>query len=88
MRYSAELIANAGAQLAALCIALDRQEIGHHGRSAVTEIEEDFGVPVISIVNLEQLCSYLNNKAEFASDLKKLQHYQQQYGIHSESNQP
>ncbi|MEL0082193.1 MAG: orotate phosphoribosyltransferase [Gammaproteobacteria bacterium] len=86
MRHSAELIATAGAQLAALCIALDRQEMGQQGRSAVVEIEQEFGVPVVSIVNLEQLCRYLGEKPEFASELKRLQDYQQQYGIHNESH--
>lgn len=81
MRYSAELITGAGAELAALCIALDRQEVGQNGQSAVVEIEQQFSVPVISVVNLEQLCAYLGSKPEFASELKKLEHYQQQYGI-------
>lgn len=80
MRHSAKLIAEAGANLAALCIALDRQELGQHGTSAVKEIEQDFGVPVISIINLTHLVSYLAGKAEFASQLKKLEDYQQQYG--------
>ncbi len=85
MRYSAELINQAGAKLSALCIALDRQEIGQQGRSAVAEIEQEFGVPVISIVNLDQLCNYLNDKPEFAPDLKKLEQYRQQYGIQNGS---
>lgn len=80
MRHSAKLIAEAGANLAALCIALDRQELGQHGTSAVKEIEQDFGVPVISIINLTHLVSYLAGKAEFASQLEKLEDYQQQYG--------
>jgi len=82
MRYSADLIAQAGAKLAALCIALDRQEVGQHGHSAVIEIEQEFGVPVISIVNLEQLCAYLGSKPEFAAELERLKHYRHQYGIH------
>jgi len=81
MRHSAELIAQAGAQLAALCIALDRQEVGQHGQSAVKEIEQYFGVPVISIVNLQQLCAYLDSKPKFATELKNLERYRQQYGI-------
>lgn len=80
MRHSAKLIAEAGANLAALCIALDRQELGQHGTSAVKEIEQDFGVPVISIINLTHLVSYLAGKTEFASQLEKLEDYQQQYG--------
>ncbi len=80
MRHSAKLIAEAGASLAALCIALDRQEMGQQGNSAVKEIEQDFGVPVISIINLAQLVSYLSGKPEFANQLKKLEDYQTQYG--------
>ncbi len=85
MRYSAELIASTGAQLGALCIALDRQEVGQNGRSAVTEIEQEFGVPVISIVNLQQRCAYLGSIPKFAPELKKLEDYQQQYGINGGS---
>ncbi len=85
MRYSAELIEQAGARLAALCIALDRQEVGQQGVSAVQEIEQLFAVPVVAVINLDQLCHYLSGRPEFANELRKMDDYRQRYGVNSGS---
>jgi len=53
------------AKPAGVIIALDRQEKGKGELSAIQEVERDYGIPVISIVKLEQVMSYVEQKEEF-----------------------
>ena len=59
IRESVDIIQAAGARLAGVIIALDRQERGQGDRSAIQEVEESLGVRVASIVTLEHLLEYL-----------------------------
>jgi orotate phosphoribosyltransferase len=65
VRESVDMIRAAGAEPAAVLIALDRMErSGKDGAlsasSAVQEVAREFGIPVISIANLDDLFSYLS----------------------------
>ncbi len=80
VRESAALIETAGACLAGVAISLDRQERGTGTRSAVQEIEEAFGVPVVSIAGLDTLIHYLEEKPDLAAHLEKVRAYQARYG--------
>jgi orotate phosphoribosyltransferase len=62
-------------------IALDRQERGKGERSAIQEVESDYGLPVSAIVRLEQLIEYLQQKEDSAADLQRIQAYRQTYGV-------
>jgi orotate phosphoribosyltransferase len=62
-------------------IALDRQEKGKGELSAIQEVERDFGVPVISIVKLEQVMQYVAEKEEFKQYFPAVKAYREQYGI-------
>lgn len=55
MRESIELIRRGGAQPAAVALALDRQERGASERSAVQELEAQYGVRCITIITLDEL---------------------------------
>ncbi len=59
VRESVELIREAGATPAAVLIALDRQERGQGELSAVQEVEQNYGIPVISVASLTDLIDYL-----------------------------
>ena len=59
IRESMEIIAQNGADLSGVLIALDRQEKGKAELSAIQEVERDFNTKVISIVKLADLISYL-----------------------------
>ena len=80
VRESAGLIEAAGARLAAVSIALDRQERGEGRASAVQEVEQRFGIPVVSIANLDALITYLEQAGERDGDLRAVSHYRGQYG--------
>jgi orotate phosphoribosyltransferase len=65
VRESVDLIRAAGAEPCAVLIALDRMErSGKDGalsaNSAVQEVSREFGIPVISIANLDDLFTYLS----------------------------
>jgi len=81
IRESVDIIESAGAVLAGVVIALDRQERGRDERSAIQEVEETLGIRVTSIVTLTHLLEYLRSKPGHADDVKKIEAYREQYGI-------
>ena len=81
IRESVSIIRGAGAEPAGVLIALDRQERGQGKLSAVQEVTRDFGIPVISIVNLGDLFAFLHDNRSHADDLDRLTAYRATYGI-------
>ena len=49
--------------------------------SAVQEVRRDYGIPVISIANLDNLVKYLGDHADTIPYLSAVLAYRQQYGI-------
>jgi orotate phosphoribosyltransferase len=81
IRESVEIIQAAGASLAGVVIALDRQERGRDQRSAIQEVEQSLGITVVSIVKLEHLLEYLEAQPDRGEDVTKIKAYREQYGI-------
>jgi orotate phosphoribosyltransferase len=81
VRESVELIKKAGTEPAGVLIALDRMERGQGELSAVQEVTQQFGIPVIAIASLNDLLGYLAARPELAENLQKAEAYRQQYGI-------
>ena len=82
VRASMELIAAAGARAVGVAIALDRQERGREGaRSAIQEVEQRYGMPVIPIVRLDHLAAYLAEVDELAGHLPAITEYRRRYGV-------
>ncbi len=81
VRESVEWIRKAGAEPAAVAIALDRQERGTGALSAVQEVQDQYGIPVIAIATLQDLLSFLQNAPELAQNLQKVSEYRNQYGV-------
>lgn len=77
------IIEQAGAKPAGVLIALNRQERGQGELSAIQEVERDFGIPVVSIVNLNQVLAYLEERPEMAEHAEKVAAYRAQYGVES-----
>jgi len=77
------IIQEANATPAGVLIALDRQERGQGELSAIQEVERDFGMPVISIVSLNDIMTYLaeQDAPEFAEHLGAVKAYRHEYGI-------
>ncbi len=81
VRESVDIIQAAGATPAGVVIALDRQERGQGETSAIQEVEKDYGLRVNSIVRLQELAEFLDEKDDQAEALKAIELYQSQYGI-------
>ncbi len=60
--------------------ALDRQEKGQGVLSAVQEIEQNYKLNVISIVNFSDLVEYLSECSDYTRYLDNMQAYQARYG--------
>jgi orotate phosphoribosyltransferase len=74
-------VANQGAELAGVAIALDRQERGTGEQSAVQEVQSRYGVPVINIVSLQEISTHIQQSTTDADLLARIQAYRQQYGV-------
>jgi orotate phosphoribosyltransferase len=81
IREVMQIINGQSATAAGVLIALNRQERGKGELSAIQEVERDFGIPVVSIVSLEQVLEYLAEDAELKKYLPAVQAYRAQYGI-------
>jgi orotate phosphoribosyltransferase len=80
VRESVDLIRTNGAAPAGVMIALNRQEKGSGVKSAIQEVEESLGIPVASIVKLEDLLSYLDGHEELSRYAATVQAYRDSYG--------
>jgi orotate phosphoribosyltransferase len=81
IRESMDLIHANGAELAGVLIALDRQEKGKGELSAIQEVQRDYNAPVIAIITLGDLISYLETQPEMAMHLEKVKEYRASYGV-------
>ncbi len=88
VRESVALIRAAGAQPAAVLIALDRMERSGNAtdigdKSAVQAVEQEFGLPVIAIASLRDLMAFLtaSSDAELTRYLPAVKAYREKYGV-------
>ncbi len=83
VRESVKLIQNEGATPAGVAIALDRMEKGTGELSAVQEVEQQYGLPVVAIANLMDLFTMLekNQSAELAQFVEPMKAYRAKYGV-------
>lgn len=83
VREIMSIIKAAGAEPAAVLIGLDRQEKGRGELSAIQEIEQTFGIPVVSIVSLGDIVDYMeeNIKNYGAGNVAAIQAYRNRYGV-------
>ena len=86
VRESVALIRASGAQPVGIALALDRQERGQGERSAVQEVEADYGLSCISILTLGGLIDALgeakgDGRRISAEHHAALQAYRDRYGI-------
>ena len=80
VRESRAILDAHDAQLAGVAISLDRMERGTGQQSAVQEVEERYGIPVIAIANADDLLSYLEGEPEMGPYLEAISEYRRHYG--------
>ena len=88
MREVVEILQQAGASVAGILVALDRKEKGQDEQSAIQELAANLQVPVRALVDIDDLIGYLaddhgtqNSQYKDATQLAKMQHYREQYGV-------
>jgi len=81
MRESVQLLRAAGATPVAAVIALDRQEQGPNGASAVAEMEREHGLKMIALVNVREMLDFLEHERQPATTVAAIRKYQAQYGV-------
>jgi orotate phosphoribosyltransferase len=80
VREAMDIINSAGAQPAAVVISLDRQERGTGALSAIQEVRNTYNIPVISIVTLDDLMTYLALQNDMIEALVAIRQYRETYG--------
>jgi len=80
IRESVEIIRSHGATPAGVLIALDREERGQGERSAVQEVQETYGLPVVSVLRLRDLAEHLESSGDTAF-LEAVRAYRNRYGV-------
>ena len=80
IKEAKDIINANGAKTKGVIVALDRQEKGKGELSAIQEVEQNFGIAVVSIINLSHIVDYLkaNNDKNIIS---RIESYRSQYGI-------
>jgi orotate phosphoribosyltransferase len=81
MRESVQLLRAAGANPVAAVIALDRQETGPAGASAVAEMEREGGLRMIALVNVREMLEFLTRERTPPATVDAIRKYQTQYGV-------
>ena len=75
------IIEAAGGVPAGVLVALDRQEVGQATRrTAVRELEDRLGIPVRSIVSMDDLVAHVRARPTFARHLPAMRAYRDRYG--------
>jgi orotate phosphoribosyltransferase len=80
IRESITLLKSAEAIFSGVVVALDRQERGQGLASAIQEVEEQYNVPVVSIVSFDNIITYLQQHHRF-DEAELMQAYHEQYGV-------
>lgn len=81
IREVMSLIEQHNAKPAGVVIALDRQEKGQGEISAIQEVEQDYGIPVLSIITLADLLLYLNETGKSTDLISQIERYREMYGV-------
>lgn len=83
VREVMELFERTGTKPAGILVALDRQERGTGSKSAIQEIEEQYQIPVLSIISLAQIIEYLGRQDDpaLATNLDAVKRYRDEYGV-------
>ena len=81
IRESMELISANKAELAAVLIALNRNERGKGELSAIQEVERDYQCQVLSIIDLDDLMQFIEQDPRYSSHLPEMRAYRAEFGV-------
>ena len=81
IRESMEILSSLkGTKVVATFVMVDRKEKGKGERGAMVEIEDEFGFPVFSVVDVYDIIEYLESKPENKENVDRIKKYLEVYG--------
>jgi orotate phosphoribosyltransferase len=80
VRESVEAIRAHGAVPAGVLIALDRMERGQGERSAVREVQDAYGIPVVAIATLDDVMAFISGREELQRYAAAVAAYRAEFG--------
>ena len=81
IRKSMAILKQADALGAGVVIGLDRCERGDGELSAVQQVEQDWGLRVVSVVTLHDIIAWVKDAPDMAGHLQALEQYRERYGV-------
>lgn len=79
---SMQLLKPINANVSGVLLALNRQEVGKDLKtSAISQVERNYQIPVLSIINFNDILSFIENNSEFTNYNVKMKDYRKQYGV-------
>ncbi len=86
MKEAIGIIKQQGGILVGVVVALDRMErMGDEGGSAIEEVRREYGVPVLSVVDLNDLIGVLGDVGDVGDEgeMRRVEEYKRRYGVSS-----
>ena len=81
IRESMSILNESGGRGAGVVIGLDRCERGDGERSAVQQVEQDWGLKVVSVGSLHDIIAWVETRPEVAQHREALEQYRERYGM-------
>jgi len=60
---------------------VDRKERGNGQSSAIQEVEQQFDMPVVSIIDIDDILTYLEAKPDMQQLVEQIKEYRKEYGV-------
>ena len=81
IREVMSMVEQAGAKASGVVIGVDRKERGNGQSSAIQEVEQQFDIPVVSIIDIDDILTYLEAKADMQQLVEQIKEYRKEYGV-------
>ena len=81
VRETINTLSKTGISVSGILVGIDRQEKGSQSLSAIQEVQAEFGVEVVSIIQLDTIIEYLEEANCNHDTLRLISDYRSQYGI-------
>ena len=81
IRESMATLNESSARGVGVVIGLDRCERGDGERSAVQQVEQDWGLTVVSVVSLHDIIAWVESNPEMERHREALEQYRERYGV-------
>ena len=75
------MVEQAGAKAAGVVIGVDRKRRGNGQSSAIQEVGQQFEIPVVSIIDIDDILTYLEAKADMQELVEQIKEYRKEYGV-------